>query len=264
MEDQWLPMPRYKLRRDLVKRILERESLSSKTCLEFGYGSGDMLLLYASLGLDAFGFDISEAAFENATLRIEKHIGLKRKIRLLRDKSDVYGRRYDYIMAFEVLEHIEDDLSCIKEWWDILNENGKLIVSVPAHRNKWGGSDVAAGHYRRYERADVSRLLMKGGFKIRHFWNYAYPLSMLLDIFLHRTYKVRSTGLTQEELSKLSGINRKTNLFNRLVSSDFFLAPFLVLQRCFLEKDLSSAYLVVADKMPMPPCAPQAKGSPHC
>ena len=116
MEDNWLPMPRYKLRRDLVKRILDRESLSGKTCLELGFGSGDMLLLYASLGLDAFGFDISELAFEIARLRIEKHPALKSKIRLVQDKTEVYGRRYDYIMAFEVLEHIEDDLSCIKEW----------------------------------------------------------------------------------------------------------------------------------------------------
>ena len=58
-------------------------------------------------------------------------------------------------------------------------------------------------------------------------------------------------GLTKEELSKQSGIKRKRNLLNRLVSSDFFLAPFVVLQRCFLEKDLSSAYLVVAEKMPL-------------
>ena len=89
MKDNWLPMPRYKLRRYLVKRILDRESLSGKTCLEFGYGSGDMLLLYASLGLDAFGFDISESAFEIARLRIEKHPALKGKIRLAQDKTDV-------------------------------------------------------------------------------------------------------------------------------------------------------------------------------
>ena len=160
MEDNWLPMPRYKLRRDLVKRILGRESLSGKTCLEFGYGAGDMLLLYASLGLDAVGFDISEPAFENARLRIERHPALKSKIRLARNKTDVYGRRYDYIMAFEVLEHIEDDLTCIREWSNILNEHGKLLISVPAHRSKWGGNDVAAGHYRRYERAGMSNLLM--------------------------------------------------------------------------------------------------------
>ena len=251
MEDNWLPMPRYKLRRYLVKRILARESLSGKTCLEFGYGSGDMLLLYASLGLDAFGFDISESAFEIAGHRIEKHPALKGKIRLAQDKTGVYARRYDYIMAFEVLEHIEDDLSCIKEWWNILNEHGKLLISVPAHQSKWGwGTDVVAGHYRRYERAGMSNLLMTGGFKIQYFWNYAYPLSILLDVFLQRTgIEGWEKSLTKEELSKQSGIKRKRSLFNRLVSSDLFLAPFVVLQRCFLEKDLSSAFLVVAEKM---------------
>ncbi len=116
MEDNWLPMPRYKLRKDLVTRILKGESLPGKLSLEFGYGAGDMLLLYASLGLDAFGFDISESAFGIARLRIGKHAALKGKIHLAQDKTDVYGRQYDYIMAFEVLEHIEDDLSCIKEW----------------------------------------------------------------------------------------------------------------------------------------------------
>jgi SAM-dependent methyltransferase len=253
MEDNWLPMPRYKLRKDLVKRMLERESLSCRTCLEFGYGAGDMLLLYAALGLDTFGFDISESAFENATLRIEKHPELKSRIHLFRDQSDVYGRMYDYIMAFEVLEHIEDDLRCVKEWWTILSEEGKLIISVPARQSKWGPSDVAAGHYRRYERAGVRDLLMNGGFKIRYFWSYAYPLSILLDVFLHRTYRAQSEGLSKEELSKLSGLKRNRSLFNRLVSSDFFLAPFLVLQQHFLEKDLSSAYLIFAEKVLLPP-----------
>jgi SAM-dependent methyltransferase len=247
MEDNWLPMPRYKLRKDLVTKILGGESLSGKSCLEFGYGSGDMLLLYASLGLETFGFDISELAFENAGHRIGEHPGLNNRICLVRDKAEAFCRRYDYIMAFEVVEHIEDDLACIKEWGSILNEGGKLLISVPAHQAKWGRSDEAAGHYRRYERTGMNSLLARGGFKILYFWNYAYPLSILLDVFLHRKYS--GTGRTKEELSKHSGINRDRNLFNRVVSSDLFLASFLVLQRCFLEKDLSSAFLVVAEKM---------------
>ena len=96
----------------------------------------------------------------------------------------------------------------------------------------------------------MSNLLMSVGFKIQHFWNYAYPLSILLDVFLQRTgIEGWEKSLTKEELSKQSGIKRKRSLFNRLVSSDLFLAPFVVLQRCFLEKDLSSAFLVVAEKM---------------
>ena len=250
MEDSWLPMPRYKLRKDLVKRILDRESLSGKTCLEFGFGAGDMLLLYASLGLETFGFEISEVAFENARLRIEKHPALKSKISLLRDKADIYDRRYDFIMAFEVLEHIEDDLACMVEWRNILNEKGKLLISVPAHMRRWGwGSDVAAGHYRRYERAGMTGMLENAGFDILYFWNYAYPLSILLDIFLEKqAIEVPGHSLSKEELTKQSGIKREKNLFNRLVSSDLFLFAFFVLQRCFLAKDLSSAYLVLAQK----------------
>jgi SAM-dependent methyltransferase len=249
MEDNWLPMPRYKLRKYLVKRALNQESVFGKTCLEFGYGSGDMLLLFASLGLDVVGFDISELAFENARLRIENHPALKGKIQLVGDKTGAYGRRYDFIMAFEVLEHIEDDLSCIRGWWNILNEEGKLLISVPAHQRKWGENDISAGHYRRYERSQMSELLQSGGFRIKHFWNYGYPISILLDVFLQRRSGGPNMDLSKEELSKLSGIKRKRGLLNRLVSSDFFLAPFLVLQRFFLEKDLSSAFLVVAEKI---------------
>lgn len=249
MEDSWLPMPRYKLRKNLVKRLLERESLSGKTCLEFGYGSGDMLLLFASLGLEVFGFDISEAAVENAGSRIEKNPALKSKISLLPNNCDIHGRRYDYIMAFEILEHIEDDLASLKEWRDILNENGKLMLSVPAHRSKWCGNDIVAGHYRRYEKADMKELLENAGFHVLYFWSYAYPLSILLDIFLgKRACDESEKGLTMEELSKQSGVKRKRSPFNRLVASDFFLAPFFLMQRWFLDKDLSSAFLVVAEK----------------
>ncbi|HYA40302.1 MAG TPA: class I SAM-dependent methyltransferase [Syntrophobacteraceae bacterium] len=244
-------MPRYKLRRDLVKRMLLTDPVWGKTCLEFGYGSGDMLLLFASLGLCAFGFDISKTALDNARLRIEQHPALEGRIRLAENKTELCGRRYDYIMAFEVLEHVEDDLSCIREWWNLLNESGKLIISVPAHQSKWGGNDVATGHYRRYERAGMRDLLACGGFKITCFWNYAYPLSILLDVFLQkRTLDESEKGLSREELTKQSGIRRKRNIFTRLASSDFFLAPFLVLQRFFLEKDLSSAFLVVAERLP--------------
>lgn len=251
MKDNWLPMPRYKLRKVLVRRVLGREALSGKTCLEFGYGSGDMLVMYASLGLGAFGFDISELAFENARSRVEGCPGLNGRIHLLRDKREVEARQYDYIMAFEVLEHIEDDFSCVLEWRDLLKEDGKLLISVPAHQRKWGSNDTATGHYRRYERAGITSLLQEAGFRVGLVWNYAYPISIVLDLFLEKEYTLDNSELTKEERSKLSGIKRKKSLFNRLASSDLLLAPFFVLQRCFLEKDLSSALLVIASKEPL-------------
>jgi SAM-dependent methyltransferase len=250
MRDDWLPMPRYKLRKDLVRKILKREAIEGKTCLELGYGAGDMLLMYAARGLAAYGYDISEQAFQNAKRRIENHPHLKEKIYLYQSEADIYRQKYAYVMAFEVLEHIKDDASCLIQWWDMLEPKGRLLISVPAHANKWGASDVAAGHYRRYEKEELTKLLRNTGFGVLHFWNYAYPISMLLDIFLHRKYRAESTALSKEELSKQSGIKRQNNLLNRFVASDLFLFPFILSQRLFLDKDLSSAYLIIAEKMP--------------
>lgn len=251
MRDDWLPMPRYKLRKDLVGRILKCEVLEGKTCLELGYGAGDMLLMYAELGLAAYGYDISDLAFEDATARIEDHPILKGRINLFRSEADVYDQKYDYIMAFEVLEHIEDDASSLRGWWDMLEENGRLLISVPAHQSKWGASDAAVGHYRRYERQDLSEMLWHSGFRILRLWNYAYPISILLDIFSNKQYRSGARGnLSKEELSKRSGVKRKNNLLNKLLASNLFLFPFFLMQRLFLHRDLSSAYFIMAEKMP--------------
>ena len=211
--------------------------MEAQSRLEFGYGAGDMLLLFASMGLTAHGFDISEQALESAKARIEKHPTLKERIGLYREETEIFGKRYDYIMAFEVLEHIEDDASCLKNWWNLLNQNGRLLISVPAHSSKWGASDVAVGHYRRYEREGMSRLLVNSGFRALHFWNYAWPISTVLNIFSHKKYHIESSDrLSKEELSKQSGINRQKNLVNRFVSSDLFLFPFIFTQPYFWKK----------------------------
>src|SRR3546814_13621988 len=70
------------------------------------------------------------------------------------DLSD-WQSTFNMVCAFDVLEHIEDDRLAIQEWIRWLAPNGKMILSVPAHRSRWGAGDVWAGHYRRYDRNDV-------------------------------------------------------------------------------------------------------------
>ena len=84
--DEWLPYPRYLLRKQLVKILLRREGLRGKKCLEIGYGSGDMLLLYAELGLETYGFDFSTLASQNASERIARNDELKKRIILYEKK----------------------------------------------------------------------------------------------------------------------------------------------------------------------------------
>jgi len=253
--DEWLPYPRYLLRKNLVKKILKAESVKDKTCIEIGYGAGDMLLLYAQLGFQVYAYDFSEACYHSATQRINNHATLKNNIKLCKEEGEIIKNKYDYLMIFEVLEHIKDDRVALRNWVNLVSDRGKIIFSVPAHKKKWGYSDIAVGHYRRYEKEEIRTLCEKSGITIRHLWCYGFPLSLLLHSALHWSKKneVKRLGIhSKEELSKKSGIKRKNNLFIRLFSNDFVLLPFYLLQNVFLNNDLGFGYIVIGEKTTIP------------
>ena len=54
----------------------------------------------------------------------------------------------------DVLEHIRDDYSALKEWKKVLNPNGIILISVPAFQHLWSHHDKFLGHYRRYNKKD--------------------------------------------------------------------------------------------------------------
>ena len=60
-----------------------------------------------------------------------------------------FGKKFDTIMYLHVLEHISDDIHELKSAMDKLNNNGYLVIMVPAHQNIYSNLDKAVGHYRR-------------------------------------------------------------------------------------------------------------------
>lgn len=249
MKDVWLPMPRYKLRKNLVKKIIKQHNLKGH-CLEFGYGAGDMLLLYAQSGMTVDGYDFSSMAYENASNRVNQ-TAFKDQITFLNQAQSLQEQHYDCLFAFEVLEHIEDDEAALLDWKHYLKSEGYLVMSVPAHERKWGANDVISGHFCRYEKQALKNKLTAAGFKVHTVWNYGYPLTIALDYALHKNaQKQLDAAKTADKisLSKRSGINRKPSLTNKILSSDILLLPFYLLQSVFLNTDLGSGYLVVAQK----------------
>lgn len=246
MSEEWIAMPRYKLRKHLVKAILKSETLENKTCLEIGYGAGDMLMMFARMGLRTYGYDFSPIAYQSAKKRVTNNI------KLFEQEHDIGNNAYDYLMAFEVLEHIQDDEMALEKFGSYLRENGHIIISVPAHMSKWGNSDIGAGHYRRYEKDELKEKLKSAKFNPIYFWSYSYPLTLALDLVLNKSYAQNIEAkkkMQREELSKESGVKRKNTIFNQIVSSDVLLFPFYMLQNFFLTSDLGSGYIVFAEKI---------------
>ncbi len=77
----------------------------------------------------------------------------------------VASQKYDTIICLNVLEHIADDRGALERLFELLEPGGKLILLVPAHGALYGEIDQAIGHYRRYEKDALARLLSAVGFE---------------------------------------------------------------------------------------------------
>ncbi|MBF0319988.1 MAG: class I SAM-dependent methyltransferase [Nitrospirae bacterium] len=59
-------------------------------------------------------------------------------------------KRIDTVIALNVIEHINQDLACLKILSEIIVHNGRIILIVPASKVLFSRLDKAYGHYRRY------------------------------------------------------------------------------------------------------------------
>lgn len=71
--------------------------------------------------------------------------------------------KFDLVCAFDIIEHVEDDLRALAELSRVLKNDGVLILSVPIHEQCWTEFDALVGHVRRYDPADLEALLARCG-----------------------------------------------------------------------------------------------------
>jgi 2-polyprenyl-3-methyl-5-hydroxy-6-metoxy-1,4-benzoquinol methylase len=90
---------------------------------------------------------------------------------------------FDTVVCLNVLEHIEDDHFALQQMRDVLIPGGRLALLVPAHRVLYGEFDRAVGHYRRYEKSELTGKLERTGFRVRKvkFFSFAAVLPWLIN-----------------------------------------------------------------------------------
>ena len=205
------------------------------------------MLTLADLGFTGVGVDLSAEAVNrmNALVR-PKSLRVLRADILQVDMSE----KFDWVFAFEVLEHMKDDELAIRRVSDLLKPNGRLVLSVPAHMRYWTRHDEAAGHFRRYERADLIQKLSRNGFRVELAWCYGFPLSNLLGHFRSFTApELRSLDMREKTI--ISGVRRPIyERLGRFLSCvvALVLPVQLWLQNWFLISDIGDGYVVAATK----------------
>ncbi|MEO8070038.1 MAG: methyltransferase domain-containing protein [Acidobacteriota bacterium] len=81
------------------------------------------------------------------------------------DKDDLRREAIDSIVCLNVLEHIEDDRSTLRDFASVLPKGGHLALLVPSMPSLFGTLDTNLQHFRRYDLEPLRRELADAGFE---------------------------------------------------------------------------------------------------
>ena len=180
-----------------------------KEILEVGSGRGKIIEILSKNEDKKFTLlELDENFYEFLKTKF-----ISKNIKILKEQSaNLDGNKFDTIFYLDVIEHIEQDTDELNTAYNLLKDNGYLIIIVPAFQILFSQFDLNVGHYRRYrkkffkdyskkKKLEIKKLVYFDilGFFIILFskifnltsskkttlgikiWNFLIPLSKLID-----------------------------------------------------------------------------------
>lgn len=220
------------LRFDILRGPLE--DLPPSTVLEIGPGRGAVASRLVSAGHDYTGVEMSPTVRAGTTELLEAVPG--GRSRMLASTDDLSpDELFDVVCAFEVLEHIEDDASALREWVSHLAPGGLLLLSVPAWPQRYSAHDLEVGHIRRYAPEQLGKLATEVGLVDVTPRLYGFPLGFGLESIRNTMSRRIQKGADVEAESALERTQRSSGWFqpprsaNTLIQAGTW--PFRLIQR---------------------------------
>ncbi len=243
--EQWGRSPKFHLRLHGA-RFLAR-AWAPGQLFEVGAGTGEMAQEFLRLGHHASLYDLGA---QTRSLLRRRYDG-NSEVEIVDSIEAVADASVDYLLAFEVLEHISDDAAALRAWTAKLRPGGRLLVSVPAHQRKFSATDLRVGHVRRYERQELHRLIESAGYEAIQIACYGFPLGNigrvignLLEPRIRDDDRADAVGRSIRSGTQQSG---GVLALGRLLRP-WMLWPFFLLQRLTFRFDLGDGYIATAQR----------------
>ena len=197
-------------RSEIVRQVIERfgNLKPGDTILDIGCGTG-AILKELSKKYNAVGIDMSPLAIEYSKKRGLKNVFQMTVQEFPRDKFNVKA-----VLLLDVIEHIDDDVDVLKNAREIVGQDGRVIITVPAYMWMWSSHDLVNHHKRRYTSKTLRAALAKAGLepvKMTYYNTLLFPLAAVR--------KILGKSKTINEASQ--GVDQPGGLINRLFKAVF-------------------------------------------
>jgi SAM-dependent methyltransferase len=175
----------------LASLVLLQKINSAAKILDIGAGIGVIAEILREKGFDVSCF---EPDLKQAMILTEKKFPVYTSL-------EEIATDFDFIYAFNVLEHVENDTDAIASWAKKLKSDGQLLIYVPAFNILFSSMDKKVGHFRRYTRKTLMRTVAKAKLGAKKTAKYADCIGFFVTLI----YKILGNNN--------GNINKKSLLF---------------------------------------------------
>ncbi len=166
-------------RRKIIESTVKKLNFDQGSyILDAGCGNGDNLAVLSKYG-DVVAMERDGNAFSKAQSR---GIGKVLKGDLPNNIPADVRKDNDLIVLLDVLEHIDDDAGSLNALRACINDNGSMIITVPAYQFLWTKRDDQHHHKRRYTVNRLKELIESNGWNIKYisyFNTFLFPFALL-------------------------------------------------------------------------------------
>ena len=203
----------FKSRRDLICFLFSKYFSNSNSFCEVGCGGGYVLsgIQKNNPNLKCFGTEVHIKGLQIAKDRLPDASFFQADI-----LNFPYIEEFDGIGAFDVLEHIEDDFTALKNIYLALKPGGRFILSVPQHQWLWTEKDSYSGHKQRYNKNALVGELNKVGFEVVRVTSFT---SLLLPLLCLSRLKDKKSIIIEENIKREFNISSMANKILTFISS---------------------------------------------
>ena len=137
-----------------------------RNILDVGCGTGFALDAARALGLQTFGIELNPGAAEEARSRGHKVFSC-----LLQDLDSRWFATFDLISLNQLLEHVPDPVTLVRDCVRLLSPEGVIAIAVPNSEgilrfHPWMALNWPPHHLSRWRRRDLNRLSQKCELKV--------------------------------------------------------------------------------------------------
>ena len=190
----WNDMEKHNPTAQHLKLLIAKEinrSLPLQTLLDVGCGAGFNIksIVEQFPEIKVLGTDLTENICQIASKNLRKYGQVS--ICKLNIEINCLNQMFDFILCNQVLEHIKNDLSALKNLRQMAKKH--ILITVPS--GKYNSTSLINGHIRHYTESELKSKVIQAGLSIIKIYSWGYPF--------HSLYKNTLAALPSSYQSKI-------------------------------------------------------------